>query len=62
MNTVFGELIGWTVVAYVDDIIVKLKHANSIIMILASPLRHLRLRMLSSILKNVFLGSQGACC
>jgi hypothetical protein len=31
MNTVFGELIGRTIEAYVDDIIVKLKHANSII-------------------------------
>jgi hypothetical protein len=31
MNTVFGELIGRTVEAYVDDIVVKSKHANSII-------------------------------
>jgi hypothetical protein len=31
MNTVFGELIGWTIEAYVDDIEVKSKHANSII-------------------------------
>jgi hypothetical protein len=31
MNTVFGELIGWTVEAYVDDIVVKSKHVNSII-------------------------------
>jgi hypothetical protein len=31
MNTVFGELIRWTVEAYVDDIVVKSKHANSLI-------------------------------
>jgi hypothetical protein len=31
MNTVFGELIGRTVEAYVDDIVVNLKHANSLI-------------------------------
>jgi hypothetical protein len=31
MNTIFGELIGWTVEAYVDDIVVKSKHANSLI-------------------------------
>jgi hypothetical protein len=31
MNTVFGELIRLTVEAYVDDIIVKSKHANSLI-------------------------------
>jgi hypothetical protein len=31
MNTVFGELIEWTVEAYVDDIVVKSKHANSMI-------------------------------
>jgi hypothetical protein len=31
MNTVFGELIGRTVEAYVDDIVVKSKHANSMI-------------------------------
>jgi hypothetical protein len=31
MNTIFGELIGRTVEAYVDYIIVKSKHANSII-------------------------------
>jgi hypothetical protein len=31
MNTIFGELIGWTIEAYVDDIVVKSKHANSMI-------------------------------
>jgi hypothetical protein len=31
MNTVFSKLIGWTIEAYVDDIVVKSKHANSII-------------------------------
>jgi hypothetical protein len=31
INTIFGELIGRTVEAYVDDIVVKLKHANSLI-------------------------------
>jgi DNA-directed RNA polymerase subunit N (RpoN/RPB10) len=31
MNTVFGELIGRTVEAYVDYIVVKSKHANNII-------------------------------
>jgi hypothetical protein len=31
MNTIFDELIRLTVEAYVDDIIVKSKHANSII-------------------------------
>jgi hypothetical protein len=31
MNIVFSKLIGWTVEAYVDDILVKSKHANSII-------------------------------
>jgi hypothetical protein len=31
MNTVFSELIGRIVEAYVDDIVVKSKHANSLI-------------------------------
>jgi hypothetical protein len=31
MLTVFGDLIGWTVEAYVDDIIVKSKRADNLV-------------------------------
>jgi hypothetical protein len=59
MNTVFGELIRWTIEAYADDIVVKSKHANSIIDDLGLAFVHLKLRMLSSTLKSVFFGVPG---
>jgi hypothetical protein len=31
MLTIFGDLIGWTVEAYVDDIVVKSKRANNLV-------------------------------
>jgi hypothetical protein len=32
MLTVFGDLIGWTVEAYVDDIVVKSKQADNLVL------------------------------
>ena len=62
MLNCFGDLIGRTVEAYVDDIVVKSKRADHLVVILKKPLRDFGQMASNSIPKNVFLGSRGACC
>jgi hypothetical protein len=62
MNTVFGELIGRTIEAYVDDIIVKSKHANSLIDDLVLTFMALKANNVKLNPKKCVLGSRGACC
>ena len=58
----FGDLIGRTVEAYVDDIMVKSKQTDHSLPILSRPSECSR-RMASSLApRNASLGSQGACC
>jgi hypothetical protein len=62
MNTIFGELIGQTVEAYVDDIVVKSKHANSVIDDLGLTFVALKAKNVKLNPKKCVLGSRGACC
>ena len=51
----FRDLIGWTIEAYVDDIVVKSKWADHLV-------ANLEQTTSNSIPRSVFLGSRGACC
>ena len=58
----FRDLIGRTVKAYVDDIMVKSKLANTLLPILSKPLPNSEQTTSNSIPRSVLLGSRGACC
>ena len=58
----FGDLIGRTVEAYVDDIVVKSKWTDHLIADLEQTFAKLRANGINSIPRSVFLGSQGVCC
>ena len=58
----FGDLIGRTVEAYADDIVVKSKWADQVIVDLEQTFMKLRANIISSTPKSAFSGSQGVCC
>ena len=58
----FGDLIGRTVEAYVDDIVVKSKWADHLVADLEQTFAKLRANSIKLILEKCFLGSRGACC
>jgi hypothetical protein len=57
----FGNLIGETVKAYMDDIVVKFKNIDQLMINLKKPSRSSEGMAQNSTLKNVFLGSQEVC-
>ena len=58
----FRDLIGRTVEAYVDNIVVKSNWANHLVADLEQTFAKLRANSIKLILEKCFLGSRGACC
>ena len=58
----FGDLIGQTVEAYVDDIVVKSKRADQVVANLEQTFAKLQANGIKLNRRSVFLGSQGVCC
>jgi flagellar biosynthesis regulator FlbT len=61
MLTVFGDLIGQTIEAYVDDIVVKLKRADNMVASLDQAFKCLWAKNIKLNPKNASLGSRGEC-
>jgi len=61
MLEVFGDLIGQTIEAYIDDIIVTSRKASSLVANLDKTFQSLRVKGIKLNPKNVFLGFLKAC-
>jgi len=62
MTICFGDLIGWTVEAYVDDIVVKSKQTDQLVADLEHTFRKLQENGIKLNPEKYVFGSQGACC
>jgi hypothetical protein len=62
MQHVFGDHIGWTVEAYVDDIVVKTRKADDLVNDLCVAFDCLRANGVKPNPENASLGCHAACC